>query len=128
MIILFRNTGIAFLLCMVLLVRPVWPYLDFIWNKKYIETQLCEKRSKPNSCRGKCYLKKQLQKASDSDSSPKESSKSKKNILPEEIVWHNTLEDQCLASDFNQKYANTANSNLYKFLFHNRLYTPPEFS
>lgn len=38
-------------------------YLNFALNRQYIANNLCENRSKPlMNCKGKCYLKKQLQK------------------------------------------------------------------
>jgi len=38
--------------------------LDYELNKSYIEKNLCENRNKPKCCcHGKCYLKKQLDKA-----------------------------------------------------------------
>lgn len=48
--------------------RPVLPVLDYIINYDYISAELCENKAKPEMhCNGKCHLKKQLAKASDSE-------------------------------------------------------------
>lgn len=43
--------------------RPVLPLADYAVNYNYIVTKLCENRNKPDlSCKGKCYLKKEIAK------------------------------------------------------------------
>jgi len=41
--------------------KPVYPILDYLIHKQYIETVLCEKKDIPdNTCHGKCHLRKQI--------------------------------------------------------------------
>ncbi|WP_294313243.1 hypothetical protein [uncultured Chryseobacterium sp.] len=43
--------------------RPVLPLIDYAVNYKYIVKNLCENRNIPQStCKGKCYLEKELSK------------------------------------------------------------------
>lgn len=44
--------------------------ISYYLNKDYVANELCENKSKPQMhCEGKCYLKKQLDKAKDTESS-----------------------------------------------------------
>ncbi|WP_228434801.1 hypothetical protein [Chryseobacterium defluvii] len=44
-------------------IRPVLPLVSYVVNYEYIVKNLCENRSKPEStCKGKCYVKKELAK------------------------------------------------------------------
>jgi len=50
---LFYNNGIGMV------------HIKFLLNRQYIANNLCENRSKPQmNCKGKCYLKKQMQQES----------------------------------------------------------------
>jgi hypothetical protein len=54
--------------------------MNFELNKDYIVKNLCENRSKPKSCcKGKCFLKKQLQKADKEENIPAGKSSRNKN-------------------------------------------------
>ena len=45
-------------------VSSLSPYLEYIFNKAYIVTELCVNRDKVEmNCEGKCYLNKELKKA-----------------------------------------------------------------
>jgi len=49
-------------LCLMLALRPVFPFLEYALNYDYISENLCINRDKPEShCKGKCHLKKRLQ-------------------------------------------------------------------
>ncbi len=54
------------------LLRPIFPYIEYLVNKEYIATVLCINKDKPEMhCNGKCHLTKQLKKASeDENNSP----------------------------------------------------------
>jgi hypothetical protein len=50
-------------------VRPYIPLLNYLFNKEYIASKLCENKSKPMMhCLGKCHLAKELKKASGEES------------------------------------------------------------
>lgn len=47
-----------------MLVKPLWPVMEYVVNYDYIANVLCENKDKPQlQCNGKCYLAKQLKKA-----------------------------------------------------------------
>lgn len=53
---------------LIMLVRPLWPVVDYIVNYDYIVNVLCENKDKPElNCDGKCYLAKQLAKESEDE-------------------------------------------------------------
>lgn len=44
--------------------KPLYPYLEYAFNKNYIVQQICENRAKPElKCEGSCYLSKRLAQA-----------------------------------------------------------------
>jgi len=46
------------------LLKPLFPFIEYAINKDYIVKNLCENRKKPKlNCNGKCHLMKQLKKA-----------------------------------------------------------------
>lgn len=51
-----------------MLVKPLWPTVEYIINYDYIVNELCENKDKPQlNCDGKCYLAKQLAKELEDD-------------------------------------------------------------
>ena len=52
---------ILFFIMAVYVLRPVYPYIHYAWNKEYIAKYLCINKDKPElQCNGKCHLKKEL--------------------------------------------------------------------
>ncbi len=46
-----------------MLVKPLWPVVEYVVNYDYIVNVLCDNKDKPQlNCEGKCYLAKQLAK------------------------------------------------------------------
>jgi hypothetical protein len=63
---MLRKSFAIFFLCVYSLVvlKPLFPFIDYAINKDYIAKNLCENRAKPKmNCNGKCHLMKQLKKA-----------------------------------------------------------------
>ena len=63
---MLRKSFAIFFLCVYSLVvlKPLFPFVDYAINKDYIAKNLCENRAKPKlHCNGKCHLMKQLKKA-----------------------------------------------------------------
>ena len=57
-----------FIICLTILLKPVFPVFDYLVNYDYIRTELCENKETPiMGCNGKCYLMKNLAAASDSE-------------------------------------------------------------
>lgn len=56
------------LLGLFLLMKPVFPLVDYVVNYDYISKVLCENKAKPElKCNGKCHLMKELAKASEEE-------------------------------------------------------------
>ena len=61
-------SAIFIILYFVALLKPVSPYLEYAINKDFIANVLCINKDKPAlKCNGKCHLKKELKKASDTN-------------------------------------------------------------
>lgn len=57
---------------LIMLVKPLWPIMEYVANYDYITNVLCENKDTPQlQCNGKCYLAKQLRKEQkDQDKNP----------------------------------------------------------
>jgi hypothetical protein len=69
-----------------ILLKPVFPVVEYVVNYHYISTVLCVNKDKPElKCCGKCHLKKELAKAAESEkpisSDKKDNSKQEIEIL-----------------------------------------------
>ena len=66
-------------LALVILLKPLWPLVEYAVNYNYIVENLCENKDKPTlNCNGKCFLAKQLAKESGTkDKNPFSSADSK---------------------------------------------------
>lgn len=64
--------------------RPLMPYIEYAVFKDYIAKNLCINRDKPKSCcQGKCHLKKQIEKSS--ESSDTEDKGSNRKVISQEV-------------------------------------------
>jgi hypothetical protein len=89
-------------------------YSDYLINKKYIATVLCENREMPErKCDGKCYLRKQLQEHHEEKKAPVSSREVKKEISiffwsvePKECMKHIEAKvfSDCHCSIFSEKH------------------------
>ena len=60
--------ALSYIFLFVMIIRPIFPVMDYVVNYEYIATELCENRSQPElNCNGKCHLKKEMAKASEND-------------------------------------------------------------
>ena len=110
-----------------MLLRPLWPVVEYVMHYDYIVNVLCENRNKPQlNCDGKCYLSKQLS---------KETKQNQKNPFGEKMVVEmpeilNTLpypyskNDHFIYADIGTKFWPT--SNLHTLLFVFEKIQPPE--
>lgn len=58
----------SLLLAVFLLVKPLWPIIEYSIQYDYIVTVLCENKDQPElECNGSCYLSKQLAKEANND-------------------------------------------------------------
>lgn len=71
---------------MFILIKPVFPVIDYIINYDYISTQLCENTDKPAlKCNGKCHLKKEL--ANEAKKDTPKSNEHKSNTITFEVLY-----------------------------------------
>lgn len=115
---------LLFIVSITLLLKPVFPVLEYAVNYNYIVTELCENKETPAlECNGKCHLAKELAKASQNDTS--DSSEKKVVAQQYEIIFFQEI--QSLHLDFSHTnftpkveitYANNYNHLASKATFH----------
>ena len=111
--------------CLVMLVKPIFPVFDYIVNYDYISQELCiNKEIKIMGCDGKCYLVKQLAKASDAE---KPLSSDKKHVAETVDIFLGTFNDYDFSdTDFSNFTAlNSGYNNGYKSLMGRSYFHPP---
>lgn len=109
-----------------MLVKPVFPVIDYVVNYDYIAKVLCENKAKPElKCNGKCQLMKELAKAAEEE---KPISPAKKTQTQEtEILFFQEI--TALVSEqtyaFSETVLNSHYSNLYFHLESDTFFHPP---
>lgn len=119
--------NVIILIALVVLSKPLWPFVEYMINYDYIVNKLCENRDKPEMhCNGKCYLTKQLAKeAADEDKNPF-SNNSQKTKIPQYIISEKLPEFYFAHSvEFNSKKNLGYKPNLYTSLFISEILHPP---
>ncbi|MDT0295118.1 hypothetical protein ACFQ3R_04725 [Mesonia ostreae] len=111
-----------------MLIKPLWPIVDYVINYDHIVSTLCENKDKPKmECNGKCYLSKMLAKEASEETENPFSHETSKTEIPHVII------SECIAAYIftpevildakeNIAYHSTLNS----FQFISKLYHPPE--
>ncbi len=123
------NSYIILFVALTMLVKPLWPVVEYIVNYDYISNVLCENKDKPElKCDGKCYLAQML---------AEESGQNEKNPFGEKKIIETYQFLQTEAS-FNlnsinllvcdQKTKIGFLQNLKSFLFIFKMIQPPELS
>ena len=127
---MLRKSFAIFFLCVysLVLLKPLFPFVDYAINKEYISKNLCENRSKPKlNCNGKCHLMKQLKKAGAENQTDGTTSKGSSN--QEENCFHvNSLfnfNSTVLVSQSNKFYLKTI-SNLLPSNYLQDIFHPPQ--
>ena len=116
------------ILALVMILKPIFPVIDYVVNYDYIATVLCVNKAKPQMhCNGKCHLIKEMAKESESEkpiSSDKKRGVSENENLFFQIVHpFETLQDSYpTTTKMNLSY-----SNLYSYLNSNAVFHPPIF-
>ncbi|MDN6290789.1 MAG: hypothetical protein ACTH5N_06345 [Psychroflexus halocasei] len=115
------------ILSLVILFKPIAPLMEYAAFYDYIKNELCENKNEPKlECNGKCYLKKELAKASES-----ESDKEKKHISAESnLVFYEEIEKNFYFQPpllYTAKLKTlTSNGNLsYSYLNTDSIFRPP---
>ncbi|WP_051473848.1 hypothetical protein [Aquimarina macrocephali] len=122
------KSKVILFVALLMLIKPLWPVGEYIMNYDYIVKNLCINKDRPRlKCDGKCYLKKQLAKESDSENNPFKDKKSKNEI--QHIVFFQLLLD----FDLKNEPENTVENNykttqeIISKLLITDISPPPEF-
>jgi hypothetical protein len=114
---MLRKGFAIFFVCVysLVLLKPLFPFVDYALNKEYIAKNLCENRNKPKlNCNGKCHLMKQLKKAG--ADAPTDNNATKGSSNQEENCFHITS-----LFVFNAEVTTSQSSNFYIHNFKSKL-------
>lgn len=110
----------------VLLIKPIFPVIDYVTNYDYISKVLCENKDKPKMhCNGKCQLMKELAKASENEkpiSNDKKGSTQVQEILFFQELMTFKVKAICIQGD---SQLAISYSDFYTFLNSDSYFRPP---
>lgn len=111
-----------------MLVKPFWPVMDYMVNYDYIVNTLCENKDKPEMhCNGKCYLTKELAKASEPDGQHPNDGKISKTEIPQVLISENIIEfNLAIESEFCPPEKVGYLPVLFSSLFVSKIIHPPK--
>ncbi len=111
-----------------MLLKPVFPVVEYVVNYEYISEVLCENKDKPKMhCNGKCHLMKELAKASENEkpiSSDKKNASQELDVLFLEEINTFKIISICFIENYKR---NSYYSNLYFHLNSASVFHPPIF-
>ena len=117
---------LLFIVSITLLLKPVFPVLEYAVNYNYIVTELCENKETPElQCNGKCHLAEELAKASENDTT--ESNEKKVVTQHYEVVYFQEIKSlhfDFVEANFTPKVENTYANN-YNHLANKATFHPP---
>ena len=114
------------ILALLILLKPIFPVIDYVVNYDYISKVLCVNKEKPTlHCNGKCHLMKELAKNSESENPIS----TNKKIASQEttVVFCEEIKTFIITPIYFQKTkkANSNYSNLYSYKITNAVFRPP---
>jgi len=119
----------VFIILFSLLLKPVFPLLDYAINYEFIKTELCVNRNNTIiGCNGKCYLVKELAKASETENPMNTDKKNSVKQIFELLFFTestNLLPEKFLFT-FSNNVKNTY-SDLYFYTIIQKYFHPPTF-
>lgn len=108
------------------ILRPVYPYLDYVINKEYIAKILCINKDKPElKCNGKCHLINEIKKQATEENKPlfPFGNQIQENIL----LWFHPFFDNYLTDLLNSSYNRYSNYiKIYNYLSFYYFFHPPD--
>lgn len=108
-----------------MLLKPTIPFVEYATFYDYIKNELCVNKDEPElACNGKCYLKKKLAKASDSE---KSTDKNHASTSEQQVVFYQDIFKtpfSFTAQEENSKIEPSYNK-IYEFNFMNFIFHPP---
>lgn len=118
-----------FIVSLVMLLKPVLPFLDYMVNYEYISKELCINKEKPElKCNGKCHLMKELAKASE-DEKPISSDKKDNSKHESEVLFYQELQPVIVSQIYFHTNSLVGNNyfNHYSHLNDCSVFHPPTF-
>ncbi|MBU2929489.1 hypothetical protein [Winogradskyella psychrotolerans] len=112
-------------LALFMLLKPTIPFVEYAAFYDYIKNELCVNKDKPQlACNGKCHLKKELAKASDSEKSndKNHSSSSEHQVVFFQHIFENNV---IFISNTQGSEITPTYNKIYKFDFMNFIFHPP---
>ncbi len=118
---------LVFIIVLSVLLKPIFPVIEYAINYDYIAKTLCVNKAKPQMhCNGKCHLMKQLAKTAENE---KPTSPDKKHASPETNDWF-YAESVAFECNFSPHFQGTSYflyNNLYAHLSDQGIFHPPTF-
>lgn len=112
-----------------MLLKPVFPLLDYAINYEFIKTELCVNRNNTIiGCNGKCYLVKELAKASETENPMNTDKKNSVKQIFETLFL--TESSNLLPNKFLFTFSNNVKNtytNLYFYTIVQKYFHPPTF-
>jgi hypothetical protein len=106
--------------------RPVFPWVEYALNKRYIASQLCVQRAIPkNHCQGKCHLRKRIAQAEQTDTTTDTSPKPQKSKAPDFNDYIPIVAYKSSLYTISTPLVNKHNS-LYCSLYSSSIFNPPK--
>ena len=107
-----------------MLLKPIFPVVEYVVNYDYISKVLCVNKDKPKmNCNGKCYLMKELAKENEK---PLSSDKRTASQEFEVLFFQEVKSYQIITIYFKSDVkTNTRYSNLYFYLNSHSVFHPP---
>lgn len=112
-------------LALFMLLKPTIPFVEYAAFYDYIKNELCVNKDTPEmGCNGKCYLKKELAKASDSE---KSSDKNQSSATEHQVVFFHDAYEIPLVTFIKEQNSKivTSYNRIYKFHFTDSIFHPP---
>ena len=119
--------NLVLIVVLAIILKPIFPVIDYVVNYKYISTVLCENKDKPAlKCCGKCHLKKELATASEGEK-PNSSDKKDSSKQEVEVLFCQDIKSLVIEHIYfqNKTAMNDNYSNLYCHMNSCSVFHPP---
>jgi hypothetical protein len=120
--------SLIMMMALTMLLKPVFPVVDYIVNYDYIAKVLCENKAKPElKCNGKCHLMKELAKQAENEK-PIQNNKKQATLEFEVLFFQEIASLQFTQSNGDDKSITLdCYSNQYFHLNSGAVFRPPIF-
>ncbi len=113
-----------------MVIKPMFPVIDYMVNYDYITKVLCENKAKPDlKCNGKCQLMKEMAKVAESETSDNKSNSSDKKTTQTNVEILFFEEIQSLVTNqtrfLTKSKPSDHYSNLYSYKTSFSIFHPP---